>query len=171
MKKRIKNSKGITKLVKALVAPPKKLKVKKKVLIKPPQRVLSNLNSNDVYNRFLAEKQRLLEYQQLKETELSPRTQRELAIIAAIQNKSKTDDAKRQRIRREREILQKSMSILNTPFIFKGNEINPTNEIMETNPLRAPNVFTEREDNPHILKQVRPSILQTNETGNTLHLF
>ena len=74
--------------------------------------------------------------------ELSPNTRRELAIVATIQNKSKTDDARRQRIRRERKVMQKATSTLNTPFIFNEVLINPTQEV-EGNPLRADNIFKE----------------------------
>lgn len=156
---------------KKLLTPPPKVRVKKPMT---PERymsknkIVSNLDSKSVYLRYLQEKERIRELQRVKEMQLSPETEAQLAQIAAIQNKSKTDDYRRQRIRREREIIAKSTSILNTPNIFTDTSIDAAQEIPELNPIRAPNVFKERPDNPHILMPQRLNILQTREAGNEL---
>lgn len=158
-------------LIKSFSQQPKFAKPKPRKVY-PPQKIIpiQNTNQEEVYQRYLLEKRRMLVAREMQENQLSPYTQRQLAIISTIQNKSKTDDARRQRIRREQAILGKSMSILATPYIFKGNLVNPTEEV-EGNPIKAPNVFKEREDNPHLLQQNRPNILQTGATGNNLQFF
>jgi capsular polysaccharide biosynthesis protein len=172
MAKRKKSAKGVTRLVKALVAPPKRPKVRVKrptvAQVMARQGVLLNTDQQLVYQRYLQEKQKQLAYRKFQEAKLSPYTQRQLAIIAAIQNKAKTDDAKRQRIKREQAILGKSMNILSTPYVFKDNTLDVTNVDNTQNILMAPNAFKERPDNPHILKSDRPNILQTREAGNDL---
>lgn len=166
---------GAAKLTKAFVAPPKAVVRRKQPMT--PQRymqkrgIVLNTNTNSVYQRYLNEKEKLRLMNEMQNYQLSDYTQRQLYVIAKIQNKAKTDDNKRQRIKREQEILQKSMNILNTPYVFKDNSLDVTNVDDEKNILMAPNVFKERGDNGHILKQTRPSILQTREAGNNLQLL
>ena len=162
---------AVSKLAKELIRPPvlRRRKVVRKPQLQQPQTML-NLDTSAVYRRYLVEKHKALLRKKMQEMELSQSTQQQLARLATIQNKSKTDDYKRQRIKREREVMGKSTSILNTPYIFKGETID-VSQIKEDNILLAPNTFKEREDNPNILKQQRLSILQTREAGNQLNLL
>ena len=163
---------GGARLTKAFVAPPRAVVRRREPLT--PQRymqkrgIVLNTNTGSVYQRYLTEKEKLRLMNEMKNYQLSDYTQNQLMIVAKIQNKAKTDDYNRQRIKREQEILGKSMNILNTPYVFTDNSLDVTREDNSINPIMAPNVFKEREDNPHLLKQQRLNILQTKEAGNNL---
>lgn len=147
-------------------SPPRKIK---RMVIKvdrlPSQ--LRNTNKEEVLKEYERQKKIALLMEEQKQKQLSISTQAMMRKLIKVQNKSRADDMKRQRIRREQEIISRSTSILSTPYIFKGTFVNPT-ENVEGNPLNAENVFKETPNNPHILSTNRPNILQTSEVGNTL---
>lgn len=169
------NSTKSRKFVQALVAAPsrpKRVVVRRKPSVEElmaRRGIMMNTDTKLVYQNYLKEKEKARQYHKYKEMNLSPHTREQLGRIASIQNKSKTDDYKRQRIKREQEILQKSMNILSTPYVFTDDSLDVTNVDDETNILMAPNVFKERDDNPHLLKTKKLNIMQTREAGNDLH--
>lgn len=110
-------------------------------------------------------------YQKELEREMiSPNTQMMLDRIRWIQTKGARDNARMQRIVRERRLINQMTDLLRTPSIFGAgsstiNIFDDTNNI-----LKAENLFKENPDN-NILRRRRPSILQTRDTGNDLKFF
>ena len=101
-----------------------------------------------------------------KDRTISPNTRQILTRLMRTQNKAKTDDIEMQRRIMERKMVSKAGSLLATPYIFNQHQLNLTG-IPEDNILLAPNTFREDPED-FILKQKRPGILNTKETGNNL---
>lgn len=123
-----------------------------------------NTNRNAVLRKFHQDKFNSLRKQQINETQISAHTRMQLETIARIQNKAKLQDAKMQRIKRERALLGDSMSLLNTPNIFKTHQLDFTG-VSNDNILKSPNLFRENPED-FVLRKRGRSILDTQE--NTL---
>jgi len=100
-------------------------------------------------------------------TQVTPNTQRILDNIRRIQLKGQRDEITMQRRLRERQLVRKSMSMFKAHENMNKIRLDPTG-VSEDNILKAPNIFAEKEDNPHILKPRRFNLLQTKEAGNSL---
>ena len=127
-----------------------------------------NTNPQAFLDKFRRDKERQLMIQQMRENQLSPSLLEQLRRVALIQNKSLTDDMRRQRQRRERALLGKTMSLLNTPYVFNRFQFNITG-VSDDNILKSPNIFLERQDN-FILRKRKGSfnILDTMGANNNL---
>lgn len=100
------------------------------------------------------------------EKTLSPSAERILTRLRRVQNKGKVDNIRQQRIHEERRIISQKANM----FKAHENMVKTTLDftgVSGDNILMAPSVFKENpEDN--ILKQKRPSILNTKEMGNDM---
>lgn len=124
-----------------------------------------NTDQRGVMHAFQQEKTRQRIYDNLKNRRLSPSVKQQLLKIMLIQNKGKADDNRQQRILREKKLLEKSMSLLATPYIFKSHVVDMSG-VTSDNILNSPNIMKENPED-HILRPSgRPSVLNTGE--NTL---
>jgi len=153
---------GLIKLFDPRLKQRKRIVTKRKPPMKP--QVIQNTNREAVMAVYLQRKRQLELQQALRSRQLSPSTQVHLQQIMAIQNKGKRDNEEMQRRIRERKIVESATSLLATPYIFKGNELDVT-VVKGDNILMAPSVFKENPEDM-ILKKRGRTILDTQE--NTL---
>ncbi|GAG59693.1 unnamed protein product, partial [marine sediment metagenome] len=83
------------------------------------------------------ERQKLQRLQNaIQNQNVSENTKRILENVLRVQNKKFTDNARQQRIHRERELVSDATNLLNTPSIFKEAELDftgiPENNIFES---------------------------------------
>jgi len=134
-------------------------------------RKLTNLDRAEVFRRFQMEKNLELIKQLQEQNQLSKNTREMLKNVGRIQNKGRVDDSRVQRIRRERQIIQDSTSLLRTPNIFNHAILDFTG-IPEDNILMAENIFKhDKLKNPSILEPREHTILDTKKSNNTLRFF
>jgi len=99
---------------------------------------------------------------------VSPNTQRLLNDIRRIQNKGKSDNIAQKRRNWERRLVGASTNLMHAHQNMINVDMNFTGVDMNENILGAPSVFREN-NSENILRQNRPSILNTRDSGNDLH--
>jgi len=110
-----------------------------------------------------------LEFHKFVSAQTSPNTQQMLDNLRRTQLKGVRDDIDMQRRLREKAMLAQAGNILDTPFIFKKNQVDFTG-VPEDNILMAPNLFLERQED-NILRPRGTSVLDTKSSGFRLKFF
>ena len=126
---------------------------------------MSNLNYRDVVRNFKLKKDIENIRMQYKQTRLSPHTELMLENLAKIQNKSKEDDQRHQRVIRERRAMGNAMNLMKAHENLNKVRLDFSG-VSEDNILKAENTFKENPEN-NILRTRGRTILDTGE-DNTL---
>jgi len=97
---------------------------------------------------------------------LSPSARSILLKLRRIQNKGKSDNIRQQRIQAERRMISEKGNLMKAHENMINVRMDFTG-VSNENILMAPNTFKENPEN-NILRQNRPSLLNTKEMGNDL---
>jgi hypothetical protein len=97
---------------------------------------------------------------------LSPSAERILLRLRRVQNKGKADNIRQQRIQAERRMISEKGNLMKAHENMIDVKMDFTG-VSRDNILMAPNTFKENPEN-NILRQKRPSLLNTKEMGNNL---
>lgn len=105
----------------------------------------------------------------LARTTVTPSTQQILVALRRTQNKAKIDNIEEQRRHHERNLVGRSMNLMEAHKNLVPVRIDFTG-VSEDNILSSPSLFKENpEDN--ILRTKRLNLMQTREAGNNLRFF
>lgn len=101
---------------------------------------------------------------------VSPRTQQILVALRRTQNKAKTDNVEHDRRTHERNLVGRSMNMMEAHKNLNPIKLDFTGVDANENILMAPSVFRE-DSQENILRTTRHNIMQTREAGNNLRFF
>lgn len=134
----------------------------------PRQPYQSNRNKNLMLEEYKQLRKKQLLDNMLKHNQQSPSYRQLMENLIRIQNKSKTDFNRFERIKRERDTIGRQMNLMKAHENLNKVRMDFTKlPEGDLSILSAPNIFKELQEN-NILKNQRLNILQTKEAGNLL---